>query len=346
MGRRSSPWTGWIGFLGGRKAAIIQNFAPFQATMLLTHGASADEAVPVALTIGNFDGVHLGHQAMLQRLKDQARLRRLASCVLTFEPHPREFFAPQSAPTRLTSFREKCELLAAQGLNRLHVERFTRDFAAISPESFVEQVLVGRLKARWILVGHDFRFGARRAGDIDLLNTLAKRHGYEVESLPAVSLQGVRVSSSAVRAALQVGDLPAAEALLGRPYSISGRVVHGDKVGRQLGFATANIQLRHNRPPLTGIYAVRLHGIERDGLPGVASLGVRPTVTSSGRAVLEVHLFDFARELYGMHLRVEFLKKIRDEEKYPDLEMLRAQIARDCEAARAFLANADRRSRT
>ena len=305
--------------------------------MLLTHGASAALLPPVALTVGNFDGIHRGHQTMLQRLLAGARSRGLQTCVLTFEPHPREFFAGEAAPTRLTSLREKLELLAAHGVARTHVQRFDRAFASLAPDAFVEQVLAKRLKARWLLIGEDFRFGAKRAGDVPLLKNLGSRHGYEVEILPAVAQAGVRVSSSAVRAALARGDLDAAEGLLGRPYSISGRVVHGRKLGRELGYATANVQLKHNRPPLSGIYAVRVHGVGTSSRAGVASLGVRPTITASGRSVLEVHLFDFSADLYGAHMRVEFLHKIRDEEKYSDLDALKAQIGRDCEAARTFL---------
>jgi riboflavin kinase / FMN adenylyltransferase len=305
--------------------------------MLLTHGASDAQLPPVALTVGNFDGIHRGHQAMVQRLLAGARARGLQSCVLTFEPHPREFFSAQAAPTRLTSLREKLELLAAHGVERTHVQRFDRAFASFAPEAFVEQILAKRLRARWLLIGEDFRFGARRAGDIALLKTLAPRVGCEVEVLPAVARFGMRVSSSAVRAALAAGNLAGAEELLGRPYSISGRVVHGRKLGRELGFATANVQLKHNRPPLTGIYAARVHGVGTSSRAAVASLGVRPTITASGRAVLEVHLFDFSADLYGAHMRVEFLHKIRDEEKYSDLDALKAQIERDCEAARTFL---------
>ena len=305
--------------------------------MLLTHGASAAPLPPVALTVGNFDGIHRGHQAMLQRLLAGARTHSLQSCVLTFEPHPREFFAAQAAPTRLTSLREKLELLAAHGVERTHVQRFDRQFAALAPGAFVEEVLAKRLEARWLLVGEDFRFGAKRAGDLALLKNLGPRYGYEVEILPAVARAGARVSSSAVRAALAAGDLAAAEDLLGRPYSISGRVVHGRKLGRELGFATANVQLKHNRPPLTGIYAARVHGVGTSSRPAVVSLGVRPTITASGRAVLEVHLFDFSDDLYGAHMRVEFLHKIRDEEKYPDLGALKAQIERDVQAARTSL---------
>ncbi len=305
--------------------------------MLLTHGAASAALPPVALTIGNFDGIHRGHQAMIERLGSEARKRALMSCVLTFEPHPREFFSPQAAPTRLVSLREKYELLAARGVERLHVLRFDKAFAALPPEVFIEQVLVGRLKARWLLIGEDFRFGARRSGDIGLLKNLAGRFGYELQAMPTVMHAGARVSSSTVRAALAAGNLAAAEELLGRPYSISGRVVHGDKLGQKLGFATANVQMKHNRPPLTGIYAARVHGVGAAPRAGVASLGVRPTVTASGRAVLEVHLLDFSGDLYDEHVRVEFLHKIRDEEKYPDLETLKAQIARDCEAAKSFL---------
>ena len=305
--------------------------------MLLTHGASDAQLPPVALTVGNFDGIHRGHQAMVQRLLGTARSRGLQSCVLTFEPHPREFFAAEGAPTRLTSLREKLELLAAHGVERTHVQRFDRAFASLAPEAFVEQVLAKRLRTRWLLIGEDFRFGARRAGDLPFLKGLGPRYGFEVEILPAVARAGIRVSSSAVRAALAAGDLAGAEELLGRPYSISGRVVHGRKLGRELGFATANVQLKHNRPPLTGIYAVRVHGVGTSSRPAVASLGVRPTITASGRAVLEVHLFDFSADLYGAHMRVEFLHKIRDEEKYSNLDALRAQIERDCEAARTFL---------
>jgi len=297
---------------------------------------------PTALTIGNFDGVHRGHQAMLARLKEQARAFGLRACVLTFEPHPLELFAPQTAPTRLTSLREKLELLAAHGVECVHVNRFNRAYASRSPQDFIEQVLLRGLGMRWLLIGDDFRFGARRAGDFSLLQEASARLGFGLEAMRTVEQQGVRVSSSAVRAALAAGRLAEAEALLGRPYSISGRVVHGDKLGRQIGFPTANVQLRHNRPPLSGIFAVRtLDGAGRTRF-GAASLGLRPTVDDSGRARLEVHLFDFNGELYGQHLRVDFLHKIRDEEKFPSLDALKARIALDCEMARGLLAAGER----
>jgi riboflavin kinase/FMN adenylyltransferase len=293
---------------------------------------------PTALTIGNFDGVHRGHQAMLERLKDSARELGLSACVLTFEPHPLELFAPQTAPTRLTSLREKLELLAAHGIEHVQVSRFDRAFASRSPQDFIERVLLAGLGMRWLLIGDDFRFGARRAGDFSLLQTASREHGFGLEAMPTVAFEGARVSSSMVRAALAAGRLAEAEALLGRPYSISGRVVHGDKLGRTIGYPTANVQLRHNRPPLSGIFAVRTV----DGLgcwrKGAASLGLRPTVENSGRNRLEVHLFDFAGDLYGQHLRVDFLHKIRDEQKFPDLAALKSRIAEDCDIARKLLA--------
>ena len=293
---------------------------------------------PVALTIGNFDGVHRGHQAMLARLKESARSLGLPSCVLTFEPHPLELFSPQTALTRLTSLREKLELLAAEGIERVHVSRFDRAFASRSPQEFIERVLLAGLGMRWLLIGDDFRFGARRTGDFTQLEEASRTHGFGLEAMPTVESEGVRVSSSVVRTALAAGRLAEAETLLGRPYSISGRVVHGDKLGRTIGYPTANVQLRHNRPPLSGIFAVRTidgQGRVRDG---AASLGLRPTVDDCGRAKLEVHLLDFAGDLYGQHLRVDFLHKIRDEQKFPDLDALKARIAEDCDIARELLA--------
>jgi riboflavin kinase/FMN adenylyltransferase len=310
---------------------------PLAPALLVTRGLAPRVPAPVALTIGNFDGVHRGHQAMLARVIAAARERGLAAAVLTFEPHPRELFTPLSAPTRLTSLREKLELLAAHGVDHVHVQRFSRAFAALPAEAFVERLLAAALRTRWVLVGDDFRFGAKRVGDVAFLAAAARRHGFELEPMPTVTEGGTRVSSSAVRDALARGDLGRAGELLGRAYSISGRVVPGDRLGRRLGFATANVQLKHNRPPLTGIFAVRVHGAAEVPRNGVASLGVRPTVRADGKPTLEVHLFDFTADLYGRHLRVEFLAKIRDEERYPDLDALKAQIARDCDAARAIL---------
>lgn len=306
--------------------------------MRITHGFYPP-GMPHAVTIGNFDGLHLGHQAMLTRLLDVARARDLPSCVLSFEPHPREFFAPAQAPARLSSLREKAEMLRGRGIDRLHVFRFNRAFSSLSADQFIEQVLVRTLQARYVLVGDDFRFGAKRAGDFALLERAGQQFGFDAEFLPTVEVAGERSSSTAVRAALAAGELQHAARLLGRPYSISGRVVHGDKLGRDIGFPTANIQLKHNRPPLLGIFAVELYGLNGQPLPGVASLGVRPTVKGADAApVLEVHLFDFNADIYNRRVRVDFLHKLRDEEKYPDLPSLVAQIGRDVDNAKRFLA--------
>ncbi len=304
--------------------------------MRVTRGFPVAAAAPAALTIGNFDGVHLGHQAMLAELTRAAGRLGLPACVLTFEPHPREFFAPDRAPTRLTSLREKLELLADFGVDRVHLRRFNYAFAQIAADDFIERILVRSLDTRWLLVGDDFRFGARRAGDLVMLKRAAPRFGFEVAALASVVLDGERVSSTALRSALAAGDLGRAGRLLGRVYSISGRVVRGDGLGRKLGFPTANVQMKHNRPPLTGIFAVKLAGVAGQSLRGVASLGVRPTVKQQGAPVLEAHLFDYAGDLYGRHVRVEFLHKFRDEEKYADLATLTRRIALDVENAKDY----------
>ncbi len=308
--------------------------------MRVTRGIPAAAAAPAALTIGNFDGVHLGHQAMLAELKRVAGRLGVPACVLTFEPHPREFFAPDKAPTRLTSLREKLELLAVCGIDRVHVCRFDYRFAQTTAEDFIERIIARGLGARWVLVGDDFRFGARRAGSVVMLKQVASRLEFEVAALASVMLDGERVSSTALRQALAAGDLERAGRLLGRTYSISGRVVRGDGLGRKLGFPTANVQMKHNRPPLTGIFTVRLHGAGPEAIPGVASLGVRPTVKQQGAPVLEVHALDFTGDLYRRHVRVEFLHKLRDEEKYADLATLTRQIALDVENAKTYFETA------
>ena len=308
--------------------------------MQVNRGTPTQAEKPVALVIGNFDGVHLGHQAMLSRLKETSKRLNLASCVMTFEPHPREFFAPDQAPTRLTSLREKLELLAEYGVDQVQICRFNYDFAKIGAKEFVANILQQGLAAQWVLVGDDFRFGARRAGDLAMLRSLSSSYGFEVEEMSTYNVDGIRVSSTAVRKALSSDDLGLARRLLGRPYSISGKVVNGDKLGRRIGFPTANMQLRHNRPPLSGIFAVEVRGA-LDTSPqqvtrGVASLGVRPTVHEDGKPVLEVHLFDFNQEIYGQHLRMDFLHKLRDEEKYLDLDTLIRQIRLDVENAKKY----------
>lgn len=288
---------------------------------------------PLAVAIGNFDGVHLGHQALLRRLIEVAAAQGLKSAVMTFEPHPREFFAPDKAPTRLTSLREKLELFAEAGVDYVYVCHFNRRFAAITVEAFMQDILRNALDARAILVGEDFRFGAGRQGSMQDF----ARGGFNLRSQPQINLDGKRVSSTAIREALAQGRLVEAARLLGRPYSISGKVVHGDKLARELGYPTANIHMLHDRPPLFGIYAVKLEGLAEGGdWPGVASLGVRPTVKQDGKPTLEAHLFDFNDDIYGRHVRVKFMHKIRDEMKFDSLDTLKYWIAKDAEMAREY----------
>ena len=295
--------------------------------MVVTHGSLQRAPGRCALTIGNFDGVHRGHRALIDRVTAKARELNLTACVLTFEPHPREFFAGDAAPARLTRLRDKLALLARTGVERVHVARFDARFAALPAQRFIDDILVGGLNARWLLVGRDFRFGARRAGSFETL----QNHGFVLEAMPDVQFEGRRVSSSAVRAALKAGDLRQAERLLGHAYTISGRVAHGAKLGRSLGFPTANIVLRRP-PPLAGIFVVEVDNFGR----GVASVGRRPTVNPVDIPLLEVHLFDRDEDLYGEHLRVRFLEKLRDEERYDGLPALQAAIARDAKQAREF----------
>jgi len=295
---------------------------------------------PVALTIGNFDGVHLGHQALLNELRAAAQARGLPAAVVIFEPHPREFFTPQQAPTRLTSLREKLELFASMGIDRVHVCRFNARFAQISATGFIH-ALHEKLSAKFVLIGDDFRFGSGRAGDFALMEKIGLQRGFAVQAVHSVLHNGVRISSTAVRTALAEGNMRVAQSYLGRPYSISGRVEHGDGLGKRLGFPTANIQLKHNRPPLSGIFVVQAHAEGMGVLQGVASLGVRPTVRQDGKPVLEVHLFEFAQQIYNKHLRLDFLHKLRDEEKYPDVETLTRQIALDVEHAKQWFKQHD-----
>jgi riboflavin kinase/FMN adenylyltransferase len=289
----------------------------------------------IALTIGNFDGVHRGHQAMLSRLSEAAEDLALASAVLTFDPHPREFFAPESAPPRLSTLRDKLERFASQGVARVHVARFDARLARLSAGEFIDQVLVRKLRMSWILVGDDFRFGRDRVGDLALLREQAAN--YSVEAMPTVTIDGERASSSAVRSALAVGNVERATKLLGGPYIMSGHVAHGDKLGRHLGFPTANVVLRY-QPALSGIFAVRVHGLGDESLAGVASLGVRPTVKHGAKPLLEVFVFDFDEAIYGRRIAVEFLHKLRDEERYADLDALTRQIRVDVAQARDYFA--------
>lgn len=293
------------------------------------------------LTIGNFDGVHRGHQALLERLAAHASKIALPTSVLTFEPHPREFFAPEQAPARLTSLREKLNLLETCGIDRVFVCRFDARLAELSAESFIERILVRGLSTRHLMIGDDFRFGKGRLGDFGLLQRVGASQRFGVEAMPTLDWQGERVSSSAVRDALEAGDIEHAGRLLGRPYCIAGRVVQGEKIGRQLGFPTANIQLKRKRLSLAGVFAVTVSGIPgcSQAWPGAASLGVRPTLGSGLAPALEVHLIDFEGSIYGAHVTVNFMHKLRDEAKYNDLDALKAQIALDVESTRKHFAN-------
>jgi riboflavin kinase/FMN adenylyltransferase len=290
---------------------------------------------PTAIAIGNFDGVHRGHGALLERLCVVARESRLPPTILTFEPHPREFFSPASAPARLTTLREKLELLAAAGVEQAMICRFNAAFAALSADHFIERVLVGGLRTRHLIIGDDFRFGKGRAGDFSLLQQAGVAHGFALEAMGSITIDGERVSSSGVRAALAAGDMEHAARLLGRPYIIDGQVAHGEKLGRQLGFATANLRIKHNPLPMTGVFAVEVSRLDDRPLPGVANLGIRPTVGGT-RPLLEVHLFDFDRDIYGAHISVRFVHKLRDEQRFPNFDALKVQIAADAAAARAF----------
>jgi riboflavin kinase/FMN adenylyltransferase len=301
---------------------------------------NAAARAPCALTIGNFDGVHLGHQALLGRVRGAADALGLEAAVMTFEPHPREFFAQRAgdlskAPPRIANLRDKLQSLADNGIDRVIVEHFSAHFAALTPQQFTEQVLVEGLHVKWLMVGDDFCYGAKRAGNVAMLQEAGRHYGFHVETLPTVMNGGDRVSSSAVRAALAAGDFGHAEQLLGHPYAISGHVIHGQKLGRTLGFPTLNLRVPH-RPALAGIFIVQVHGLAAAPLAAVASLGVRPTVDDSGRVLLEVHLFDFNANCYGKQVRVEFLHKLRDEEKYHDLATLTAAIERDSNMARDY----------
>ncbi|MES2316195.1 MAG: bifunctional riboflavin kinase/FAD synthetase [Pseudomonadota bacterium] len=315
--------------------------------MKVFRGLPNDRArAPCALTIGNFDGVHRGHQALLGRVCAAASSLGLEAAVMTFEPHPREFFARRAgdlsrAPTRIANLRDKLQSLSNNGIDRVIVEHFNAHFASMPPEEFTERVLVDGLHVKWLMVGDDFCYGAKRAGTVAMLIEAGRKHGFHVETLPTVMLGQQRVSSSAVRAALAAGDFVRTRELLGHTYAMSGHVIHGQKLGRTLGFPTLNLRVAH-RPALAGIFVVQVHGLADTPLPAVASLGMRPTVDDSGRMLLEVHVFDFAQICYGKMVQVEFLEKLRDEEKYDDLATLTAAIARDGEMARAWFSERSR----
>lgn len=302
---------------------------------VVRHGL--EHAPATAIAVGSFDGVHLGHQAILARVVDEARRRSVVPAVLTFEPLPREFFTPAQAPARLTSLAERLALLAAHGIEIAFVERFDARFAGLTAGEFARRLRT-RYGARWVMVGHDFRYGARRAGDATHLRESGREEGFDVEILDPVVLGPDRISSTRVREDLWRGDFDGAANLLGRRYAICGRVVHGAKRGKALGFPTANVRLARPKPPVQGIFAVKCYGAATRGLEGVASLGMNPAVAAGGPATLEAFLFDFSGDLYGRRVSIEFLKKLRDEAHFASLDALSAQIARDCDEARAFFA--------
>ena len=303
-----------------------------------------------ALTIGNFDGVHRGHQAMLALLRSEAQQRGVPSCVLTFEPHPRDYFAalhnkPDLAPARVGTLRDKLGDLASCGVDQTVVLPFDARLASQSPQTFIETVLLRGMGARYVLVGDDFRFGAQRAGDYALLDTAGDAQGFDVARMNSYEVHGLRVSSSAVRDALVQGRMQDAARLLGRPYCISGHVVHGRKLGRTLGFKTLNLRFAHWKPAASGIFAVLVHGLAGEPLKGVANLGVRPSIdpndVNGGRVLLETHCLDWPADLgpegaYGKIIRVELLHKLHDELKYDGLESLTQGIHKDCDDARAW----------
>ncbi|WP_297526653.1 bifunctional riboflavin kinase/FAD synthetase [Thiohalobacter sp.] len=296
-----------------------------------------------AATIGNFDGVHLGHQAVLGQVAERAGELGLPSTVITFEPQPQEYFAAGEAPPRLTRLREKVSALRRYGVERVLVLPFGPKLAALGAADFVQRVLVDGLQVRYLVVGDDFRFGRGREGDFEFLRRAGERHGFQVVHMHTFEIDGARVSSTRVREALAAGDLAGAERLLGRPYRMQGRVAHGDKRGRTIGFPTANLFLHRRRSPLSGVFAVEMFGLEQEPVAGVANVGTRPTVDGT-RALLEVHLFDFDRDIYGRHVAVEFAHKLRDEMRFDAFEALKAQIGNDVREARDWFAARDRHS--
>ena len=277
-------------------------------------------STPIGLTIGNFDGVHIGHQVLIEKLIAESKKRKLTPSVMTFEPHPKEFFTPENAPTRLTTLREKLEFFLSYGIEKVFVCAFNQKFSNISSEVFMHQILKAQLKAELLIVGDDFRFGSKRQAGINDL----RKNAFELFEIPEIDVNGKRVSSTLIREDLKEGRIEEVNQFLGRPYTISGKVVEGDKRGRQMGFPTANIHMKHLRPALTGVYAVKLGNRN-----GVANLGVRPTISGTPKLLLEVHLLNFNEDIYGQHVQVTFLAKIRDEMKFENINLLIEQIKKD-----------------
>ncbi len=289
-------------------------------------------------TIGAFDGVHLGHQAVMNHLKSKAAELNLPSTVIVFEPLPREYFSPIKAPARIMSFREKFQAMSQLGVDRLLRIRFNEALREMSAKRFVEDVFVAGLGVRYVVLGDDFRFGNDRQGDVRFIQQQGEIHGYDAGPTPTQEWQGDRVSSTRIRQALEAADFDRAETMLGRPYTISGKVIYGRQLGQTIGTPTANLELRRLRAPLAGVYAVEVSGAGLDGALGVANVAVRPTVDDSIKANLEVHLLDRNIELYGQHIEVCFRHKLRDEKKFDSVDELKLNIARDIENTRAWFA--------
>lgn len=287
-------------------------------------------------TIGAFDGVHHGHQSVLRQLMEKGRELGLPTTVVVFEPLPREYFAPHEAPARLMSFREKFIALRELGIDRVMRIRFDASFRQMGAMEFIRQLFVDGLRVRYVVVGDDLRFGRNRSGDFNLLKQAGKAAGFEVENTSTLEVEGERVSSTRIRHVLAEADFALAERLLGRPYSISGRVIVGQQLGRQWGVPTANLQLHRLRSPLEGVFAVEVAGLGRELLPGVANVGVRPTIDNLPHAILEVHILDYDRDIYRRNIEVIFRKKLRNEIKFDNIDLLRKQIYDDIEQAREY----------
>lgn len=315
------------------------------AFTLYRHLPRYNSTAASAVTIGNFDGVHRGHQAILHRLHNEAQQRDLIPTVMTFSPHPRAFFAhraqrPELYPAQINTLRDKLQALVCAGMEQIVLQPFNERFASLEPAAFIEQLLLSGLNTKWLLVGNDFKFGHQRKGNINTLREAGAKYGFEVETIADIpDLLGQRISSSDIRTALAKGQLERAAELLGHNYQISGHVIHGQKLGRTIGYPTLNVAVPNQCAARSGVYIVKLHGLDHTPLAGVASLGRRPTVTEAGRLLLEVHILDRSIDAYGKLVTVEFLQFVRNEEKFSDLQTMMAAIDQDACSAREYFAS-------
>lgn len=298
-----------------------------------------ESRLPSVIAIGNFDGVHRGHQALLKEVRKVATHLGLNAVVMIFEPHPRTFFAqlahtPEKAPSRITNLRDKLKALSKTGIDRVIIKSFNNSFANLLPQEFIEKILIQGLNVRCLMVGKDFCFGAKRSGNIDTLINASKQYNFKLWIIPNVHNDSIRISSSEIRIALANADLQHARQLLGHAYTISGRVVHGRKLGRTIGFPTLNMRIKHQTPALLGIFIAQVHGIKIHPLPAMTSIGIRPTVDNTGEILLETHIFDYTGNCYGKLLCIEFLQKLHDEKKYVDISALTLAMMHDAEQAR------------